>query len=124
MSSTFDIINAEAAAEAAADKSVQWSGNAYVAAMLRENIGRHPMRDHLVRIPLAQPDRCAHGITICPTWDCVESWSIDYRLLLHRTGGGRNLAEQVRWPAEDDIPADQGRVPAPTAREETTTTTR
>ena len=38
------------------------------------------------------PGKCDHGYSMCPTWDCIESWSMDYQVLLHRTGAGRELA--------------------------------
>lgn len=92
------------------------SGATYVAACLRENVGKTPIGDYFARIPVVPASRCDHAETICATWRCVESWAIDWRLYLGRTGGGRSLAEAVGWPADEDIPASPGQmVPDPRA---------
>lgn len=41
------------------------------------------------------PDKCDHGIEMCASWHCVESWSMDYQVLLWRTVAGRALAERL-----------------------------
>lgn len=70
------------------------SGSTYVSVVLRENLAQLTARPNTVlsKILIAAPDRCDHSTTICSEWNCMESWSVDYRLLLHRTGGGRGLA--------------------------------
>lgn len=92
-----------ATAEYFADKSNSVSGGTYVSAMLRENVDRYPQRDYLVRLPVGTfsygHGNCDHGHTICATWECVESWSVDYKLMLYRTGGGRLIAAKLRIPA-------------------------
>jgi hypothetical protein len=106
-------VKSENAAVRAADKSISLSGDTYVSAMLREDIGKYPLRNHLVRLPVTSLDDCEHCVTVCAKWDCIESWSCDYRLFLDRTGAGRKIAEEVGWDASKDIPADKGRVPDP-----------
>lgn len=90
-------INTEARAQVASNKSISLSGNTYVSAMLRENEGRYPPRDFIVRLPYVEDARqCQHGVTICSTWECVESWSVDYEVRLWRTGAGREIARKLR----------------------------
>jgi hypothetical protein len=95
--------DAEQAAERAGDKRVNLSGATYVSAMLREDLEKYPWRDNLRRLPATTPDRCQHGVSICSQWSCLESWSIDYRLFLHRTGAGRRIANEAGWDAMVDI---------------------
>lgn len=65
------------------------SGNSYISVVMRED-------DKLGKVPYYRdPDKCDHGYSMCPTWDCIESWSIDYKVLLHRTVAGRELAAKL-----------------------------
>lgn len=57
------------------------SGNAYVPARID---------DEWTRLIVGGP-RCRHVHTVCAT--CVESWARDYDIYLHRTNGGRRVAE-------------------------------
>lgn len=70
------------------------SGNVYVACAYRYESGSRNYRNaDLKRIPIARPEVCDHGMTLCATVDCLVSWAWDHDLLLHRTGGGRRIAE-------------------------------
>ena len=89
-------IENETVAARAADRSYAMSGHAYVAAMYRDDFiswtttgGRY--RHLMHRLPLAT--NCTHGVTICAA--CAPSWSIDRRLMLWRTHGGRKLAAEL-----------------------------
>jgi hypothetical protein len=94
----------ERLAELMSNKDYSVSGNTYVSAMLRGDIGKYPMRDFLVRLPvIGKRDVCDHTVTICPTWECVESWSIDYALYFHRTGGGRRIARELKIDPEIEL---------------------
>lgn len=82
----------------ASDKSVQLSGNTYVSAVLREQLENRPLRPFRVRLSYhnnASHPLCKHGVTICATWECLESWSIDYAIFLSRTGAGREIATKL-----------------------------
>jgi hypothetical protein len=107
--------DAELRAELAADKRRSLSGSTYVSAMLREDTDKYPWRDGLRRIPaVSDPGMCEHGITICSQWSCLESWAIDWRLYLNRTGAGRRIAAEAGWNPLQDIPASEThRVPDP-----------
>jgi hypothetical protein len=89
-------------AEYASNKQNMLSGNTYVTAMLREDVDKYPPRDYLVRIPVGTfvmgVGNCDHGHTICAQWDCVESWSLDYKIMLWRTNAGRLIADKLRIP--------------------------
>lgn len=107
--------DAELRAEIASDKRRSLSGSTYVSAMLRDDLDKYPWRDGLRRIPAVNdPGKCEHGITICSDWNCLESWSIDFRLYLNRTGAGRRIAAEAGWDPQVDIPATAThRVPNP-----------
>lgn len=64
------------------------SGNAYISVIMRDGTGERS------RIPLVAATNCDHTYTICPTAECLNSWSLDYRLFMRRTGGGRKLTDQ------------------------------
>lgn len=73
------------------------SGSTYVTGMMR---GELPIRKNMVAFIITKPEKCFHGSVeddagphICVK--CVESWSWDYDLYMHRTGGGRALAEEL-----------------------------
>lgn len=65
------------------------SGASYISVVMRED-GRHG------RVPYYRnPDKCDHGFSMCATWKCIESWSMDYCVLLHQTVAGRELADKL-----------------------------
>lgn len=69
------------------------SGNSYISVVMRDD-GRSG------KVPYYRdPSKCDHGFSMCPTWECIESWSMDYRVLLHRTGAGRQLADALNIDA-------------------------
>ncbi|MFF2085430.1 hypothetical protein ACFVVM_16775 [Nocardia sp. NPDC058176] len=74
------------------------SGNAYVSVQLRDT-DEAPGRVWLVM----RPDKCNHGITICP--DCAESWELDYLVNYEYTAGGRRLRTVIE-ALRAGIPAD------------------
>jgi hypothetical protein len=81
-------------AEALSEQGYMASGNSYVSVVMRED-GR------LGKVPYyTNPEKCDHEFSMCPTWECIESWSMDYRVLLHRTNAGRDLAERLDINAE------------------------
>lgn len=76
-------------AEALSDQGYMASGNNYISVVMRED-------NKQGRVPYYRdPSKCDHGHSMCPTWTCIESWSMDYRVLLHRTGAGRELAAKL-----------------------------
>lgn len=90
----------EGRAEALNDQGYSASGNSYISVVMREDdkTGKVPYYDN--------PEKCDHGWSMCPTWDCIESWSMDYRVLLHRTGAGRRLADELQIDAQKFALAD------------------
>jgi hypothetical protein len=84
----------EGRAEALATQRYAASGNNYISVVMRD--GHKPGRVPFYR----NPEKCDHGWSMCPTWECIESWSMDYEVLLHRTGAGRELAETLDIDAE------------------------
>lgn len=79
----------EERAENLSDPTYSASGLTYIAVVMRED-------DKRGRVPYySNPDKCDHGHTMCPTWDCIESWSVDHRVELHMTVAGRQLAVKL-----------------------------
>lgn len=65
------------------------SGTSYISVVDRDYRSRG-------KIPYYRDSsKCDHGISMCATWECIESWSIDYRVLLHNTVAGRELAAEL-----------------------------
>ena len=87
----------------ASNPNVQLSGTSYVSAVPREYLHMVPLKPHRVRLPLPGAGTCEHGVTICATWECIESWSMDYRLFLHRTVAGREIAAKLRIEPTRDL---------------------
>lgn len=72
------------------------SGSNYVSCSYRNEAGsRNYRRADLIRLPLARPEVCDHGTTVCATVSCLVSWAWDHDLLLSRTGAGRMIAETL-----------------------------
>jgi DsbC/DsbD-like thiol-disulfide interchange protein len=79
----------EERAEVLSQQGYMASGNSYISVVLRETKkqGRVPYyRD---------PEKCDHGVSMCPTWECIESWSMDYEVNLPLTVAGRELADKL-----------------------------
>lgn len=72
----------------------QMSGNAYLSAWLEGD---------RAKLPVKKPGRCDHVEHICP--DCIQSWSIDYNILLDRTNAGRRMAETLK--VDEHISAEE-----------------
>jgi hypothetical protein len=68
------------------------SSHNYVAAKMKESLSIDPFEQIRVSIP----ERCDHTTTICPTKECVESWSIDWELFFTRTIAGRDRFAQFK----------------------------
>lgn len=64
------------------------SGQAYVSVTAEWDADR-------IRVKTAVPHHCEHGVTICATWSCVESWATDYNVHLGRTAAGREIIEAL-----------------------------
>lgn len=72
------------------------SGNSYVACRDRgEDTSRLVLNRELGRIPIRSVKHCEHGISICESYECVSSWSIDHEIMLIRTEGGRKIAKAL-----------------------------
>ena len=86
-----------------ADRSVL-SGARYVAARL-PGIDYSPVlpkgqhRSDAIR--LAARARCDHATTMCADRECVESWALDWQLLLPRTVAGRGLIDALALTHDD-----------------------
>lgn len=83
----------EERAEVLNDPDYFASGNSYISVVMRETrkYGKVPYYDN--------PDKCDHGVGMCPTWECIESWSLDYTVNLPLTGAGRRLAAALNIDA-------------------------
>lgn len=81
--------NPEGRAQALGQQGYMASGNSYISVVMRDD--QRPGKVPYYR----DPDKCDHAWAMCPTWECIESWSMDYEVLLHRTGAGRRLAEAL-----------------------------
>lgn len=66
------------------------SGHTYISAVLE---GRQTMIPYIKNTDRL---KCDHAFAMCAQWECVESWSMDYVVLLMRTVGGRDLAAKLR----------------------------
>lgn len=76
-------------AEALSQAGYMASGNSYISVDERWS-------DKFGKIPYySDPAKCDHGYSMCPTWECIESWSLDYQVNLHRTNAGRDLARRL-----------------------------
>lgn len=65
------------------------SGHSYISVVMREDNKRG-------RVPYYRdPEKCDHGVSMCPTWECIESWSMDYEVNLYLTVAGRELADKL-----------------------------
>lgn len=79
----------EERAFAISDPSYMASGHSYISVIMRDD-NKHG------RVPYYRdPSKCDHSFSMCPTWDCIESWSMDYKVNLHLTVAGRDLASQL-----------------------------
>lgn len=85
----------------AADPNYQLSGKTYIAAFLDNK---------LVRLPVVKYGACDHSFSICAQWQCIESWSMDYRLMFWRTVAGRELAAKLRIDDHVNLYAEHERV--------------
>jgi hypothetical protein len=93
--------SAEGRAEVLSDKTYSASGAQYVSVEMRGRLERG-------RVPYYQdPSSCTHGISMCPSWDCIESWSVDYKVNLHVTLAGRDLASRLGIDALKFADADR-----------------
>jgi hypothetical protein len=65
------------------------SGQSYISVVMRSD------RSH-GKVPYYRdPGKCDHGVSMCPSWTCIESWSMDYQVLLPSTVAGRELAAEL-----------------------------
>ena len=67
-------------------KTLGLSGRHYVPMRLRSDNPYEP----IVPVKILTAVRCAHIETVCAS--CVQTWAIDWSVLLFRTAGGRGLA--------------------------------
>ena len=82
--------------EARDKKAVKLSGSAYVAAVNMQDVDKRPASRYRYRIPIGARDNCNHHDQICASQECVKYWQErGVKLLFHRTGGGRALANEL-----------------------------
>ena len=82
-------ITPEERAQRLSESGYMASGNSYISVVMRSDLkpGKVPYYEN--------PDKCDHSWSMCPNWSCIESWSLDYKVLLPNTGAGRRLAKTL-----------------------------
>lgn len=85
------------------------SGYTYISVVMRDTREQG-------KVPFySDPEKCDHGFSMCPTWECIESWSMDYQVLLPNTVAGRRLARElgidpVRFAQADHVGIEMWRI--------------
>lgn len=71
------------------------SSSHYVRARIRPEASNGD--NNWTQLKIASDQNCDHLHTICTLDECVESWALDWELHLHRTAGGRRIADALRY---------------------------
>lgn len=94
----------EGRAQALQDQSYMASGQSYISGTL-EGVA--------VKIPYCRntpKTLCDHAFAMCGQWQCLESWTMDYKIDLHRTIAGRDLATKLRIDPVTDLHGEHQRI--------------